>query len=111
MDTQRDQDTEDAGKRRSTRGRRRDTSETEGPASGEPLGDDRDLGADQGHKRGGRTDAVYGGRRRHVSRGAETSGRGWRVAGVGNIQVEGIPCRERRWGAGVTERCYGNDRY
>ena len=58
----------------------------------------------------GRTDTGNGDRRRHAARGAETSGGGWRVAGVGNVQVEGVPRWERRWGAGVTERCYDEKR-
>ena len=33
------------------------------------------------------------------------------MVGVGNIQVDGVPFRERRWVAGVTERCGDNNRY
>ena len=43
-------------------------------------------------------------RSRHAERGAETSGGGWRVAGAGKFQVDDIPLRERRWGAGVISR-------
>ena len=50
---------------------------------------------------GGRTDAVNTVRRRHMARGAETSGGGWRVVGVGYGQVENAQLRERRWGAGA----------
>ena len=39
-----------------------------------------------------------------MAQGAETSGGGWRVAGVGVVQVDDPPRRERRWGAGVAER-------
>ena len=38
-----------------------------------------------------------------------------RLAGVGvdvgDVQVDGGPYQERRWGEGVTERYYDNDRY
>ena len=51
-------------------------------------------------------DAGNGGRRRHAARGADASGGGWRVAGVGNVQVDGAPHRGRRWVEGATERCY-----
>ena len=36
---------------------------------------------------GGGTVTGNGGRRRHAARGAVTSGRGWWVAGAGNVQV------------------------
>ena len=49
----------------------------------------------------GRTDAGNGGKHRHAAQGAETSGGGWRVAGVGEVQVDDVPRQERRWGAGV----------
>ena len=32
------------------------------------------------------------------------------MAGVGVVQVEDPPRRERRWGAGVAERCANNKR-
>ena len=32
------------------------------------------------------------------------------MVGVGNIQVDGVPFRERRWVAGVTERCGNEER-
>ena len=53
MDTQRRNDSEDEGKRRSTRGGRRDKRDMEVPAEGEPPGAERDLGAGQGRERGG----------------------------------------------------------
>ena len=28
------------------------------------------------------------------------------MAGVGDIQVDGVSRQERRWGEGATERCY-----
>ena len=34
---------------------------------------------------------------------------GWWVAGVGNVQVGGVPLRERRWGSGGIDRCYNNE--
>ena len=38
---------------------------------------------------------------RHVERDEEASDRGWRVAGLAEVQVENVPLRERRWGEGV----------
>ena len=38
--------------------------------------------------------------------GVETRGGGWKVAGVGDVQVDGALCRERRGGAGARERGY-----
>ena len=32
--------------------------------------------------------------------------RGWRVTGVGDVQVDSAPRQERIWGAGATKRCY-----
>ena len=49
-------------------------------------------------------------RRRNAAWGADTSRRIYPVAGVGNIHVDSAPIRERRWGAGVTERCGDNYR-
>ena len=57
-----------------------------------------------------RTDAGNSKRRRHAAWGAETSSGGWRVTGVGNVQVDGVPRQERRWGVRVLERCYGDER-
>ena len=45
-----------------------------------------------------------GDRRGYAARGADTSGRGWRVAGLGDVQVGGASRQERRRGAGATER-------
>ena len=64
----------------------------------------------QGHGRrprvekGGQTDAVNGGRFKHVAQGAEYIGGGWRVAAVDDAQVDGVLVWERRWGAGERER-------
>ena len=41
---------------------------------------------------------------RHAAQGEETRGGSWQVEGVVDVQVDGVPRRERRWGAGVTER-------
>ena len=60
--------------------------------------------------KGGSTDAVNCDICRHTERGAEMSGGVWRVAGVGNVQVDGVPLQERRWVAGATERFYDYDR-
>ena len=42
-----------------------------------------------------------GGRCRHAAWGVETSSGGWRVAGVGDGQVDDAQLQEMRWGAGV----------
>ena len=74
-----------------------------------PPGADRDLGAGQGRQRGDeRTQETASdvGTRCGVqtqSQAAEAGG-GWRVAGVDDVQVDGVSLRERRWGAGATER-------
>ena len=46
----------------------------------------------------------------HAARGAETRSRGWQGAGVDDVQVDGVPRREWRWGAGETEGCYDKRR-
>ena len=51
----------------------------------------------------GQTNAGHGGRRSHTAQ-VMTSGGGWRVVVVGNIQVDYVPHRERRWVMGVTKR-------
>ena len=61
--------------------------------------------------KGGANGSGRRGRRRHVVRGAGTSGGGWRVVGTGDVQVDVVMFRERRWGAGMTERCYDKNRY
>ena len=71
-------------------------------------GDDMDLGEGQGQQRGGRKYLGNGGRFSNATRGSETSGGGWRMAGAGNVQVDSAPLWERRWGVGDTERCYKN---
>ena len=42
--------------------------------------------------------------------GSETSGGGWWVTGVGDVQINRVPLRDRRWKSGVTESCYDNKR-
>ena len=79
--------------------------ETEGPAVGKPPGGQQGPVCRPRATKGG-GDAVNGIGFRHMEWGTETSGRGWRVAVVVNFQVDDVPLRERRWGAGVTERCY-----
>ena len=44
-------------------------------------------------------------RHRQMARVIDTIGGRWQVAGVRDVQVEGVLCHERRWRAGVTERC------
>ena len=57
-------------------------------------------------KKGGLTDAGYGGRSRHVARGADMTVGGWRVEGVGKFQVDIVLRRKRRCGADARERLY-----
>ena len=52
----------------------------------------------------GRTDTGIGIIHGHVEQGEEAIGRGLRVAGVGDFQVDGIPRWERRCVAGAIER-------
>ena len=56
--------------------------------------------------KGEQTDVGNDGRCRNAAWGAYTSGGGWWVAGVGDIQVCNAPLRKRRWGLDATERCY-----
>ena len=46
---------------------------------------------------GRRTVTGHGRRRRHAAQGAETSGGGLNVEGVGDVQADGALRRERRW--------------
>ena len=94
---------EDSRKRRSTGREKGYTRKTEGPATGKPTEDFRDLGEGQGQKRGGKKKRDNG-RCRNVARGAETSGRGRRGAGVDDVQVDGVSRQERRWGVGSRRR-------
>ena len=66
--------------------------------------DDRDLCAVQGWQREERTTPVNGGRCRPAERGTETSDGGWRMEGVGNVQVGGASRQERRFGGGANDR-------
>ena len=43
--------------------------------------------------------------------GAETRCGGWRVAGAGDVQVDGALRWERRWGVGSSDRGNDNKRY
>ena len=54
-----------------------------------------------------------GTRRQNQARGAgrRLSSGGWQGVGVGDVQVDGAPYQERRWGAGVNERYEDNDQY
>ena len=61
--------------------------------------------------KGGVNNAVYDGRHRLAARGTEQAAEASGGVGVGNIQVNSVPYRERRWGLGVNERCYDNKRY
>ena len=40
----------------------------------------------------------------HEARGAETSGRGWKMAGAGDVQLGVDSILERRWRAGDTQK-------
>ena len=54
-----------------------------------PPQSDKYLGAGQCQQKGKRTSTGNSGRRRHAAQGVETSGGGWKVAGVGDVQVGG----------------------
>ena len=47
--------------------------------------------------RGVQIDVGNGDRLRHAARGTEASSGGWRVAGVGEVQVDNAPFREGVW--------------
>ena len=72
---------------------------------GEPPEAVKDLDAGQGRQRGDEQTRSDG-RDRNAAQGAETSGRGWWEVGMDNIQVDGVPLKERRWGARETEGFY-----
>ena len=98
---------EDAGRQRNTQGSRGiDTRETEVPTTGEPPRGQQVPGCRPWAENGGRTGAGKINSRRRAERSAETSVRGWRVTGVGDVQVDSAPRQERIWGAGATKRCY-----
>ena len=67
-----------------------------------PPGADRDLGAGQGQQRGGvkvmghilETGIQCGAQRQEAEAGK----------GVGDVQVDGALCRDRRWGVGTRYR-------
>ena len=88
---------------------KRGTRETEGPRQEKPRRLSGTWVQAEGGKGGGER-TRNNGRCRHVARGAETSGRGWQVAGVDDVRVDGVPRWDRRWVAGEIERCHGNKR-
>ena len=93
---------EDPRKRRSKREDEEGNTGDGGTHTGKPPEAVRDLGAGQVRQRGDKR--TRNGRRfRHAAWGAETSDRGWQRAGVEYVQVDGVPRREKRWGAGDTE--------
>ena len=110
MDTQRNQVPEDDMKSSSTLGGKQDIEARRYLKWANPQGLTGTWVQAKGEK---------GGENRHMIRrqtqacgaGRRASGRGWRVAGVEGVQVDIVLCRYRRWGAGVTKRCGGNDRY
>ena len=55
-------------------------------------------------RKGGGKRIRNGDRYRHAKRGAEMSSIGQRLAGVGDIQMEGVPRWKKRWGAVVIEK-------
>ena len=75
--------------------------------TGKISGTNRDLGSGWGGNEG-KNGCGNNISRRHAAQGAETCGISWKVAGVGNFQVDVAPLWKRRWGVGETERC-GND--
>ena len=50
---------------------------------------------DEGDKGGGKWTSKDG-RRRHAERGADMCGGGWQGVGVDDVQVNGVPLRERK---------------
>ena len=60
--------------------------------------------------KGGEKRRGNGRRNMHAAQGSETSGGSRQVPGVGDVQVDGGPRHERRWGEGVTERCCDQER-
>ena len=82
-------------------GRGGDTRETEGPTTGATPRGQQGPGRRLRAAKGGQTGVGRGGRSRHAACGAETSGEGWWVVGVGEVQVDDVPRRERKWGVGV----------
>ena len=67
-----------------------------GPMTGKPPRSLQGPGCRPRMAKGRRKNAGNGGRSRHVARGAAMSSGGWRVAGVGNGQVDDAPRRERK---------------
>ena len=53
----------------------------------------------------------HGGRRSHAAQGAETSGGGWWVVGMGKFQVDGAFHQESGWGAGEINRGNKKEHY
>ena len=80
-----------------TQGRRRETRQEnpQGP-TGTWVQSKGGKGGANGHGIQQQTQAHNAGHR--------ASGGGWRVAGVGDVQVDGVTIRERKWGAGVTDK-------
>ena len=114
IDTQRNQIPEDDGNWCSTWGGMRNTKDTEGSAAVEPPGVDRDLVAIRGRKRGGQTDAGYGGKRRHAERDTEQDAEHSTEAGRWQVRETSrwmAFFRERRWGLSVIDRCSDDNRY
>ena len=82
-------------------------AETQGirmpPRRENPPGTNRNLGAGRGRK------GVANGRRKRRQTQSCSTGRRdkwWRLAGVGNVQVDGFLLRESSWGEGSIERCW-----
>ena len=95
--------------RRNWEGRDRDIEVQRFPLQANHLCSDRDLGAGQGQKRGECTFTGNIVRRRHAVRGAGTSGKGWWVAGAGDVQVGGNSHQERTWGAVEKQEGFNNE--
>ena len=73
----------------------------EGPTEDDPPGTNRELGTDQGRQVRAK---LYGDGSRHAAQGAETSGKGWQVAGGEKVQVDSDPLQESICGASERER-------
>ena len=107
---QEDQGPEDDGKRSNTQGGRRDTETRRDPRRVNPQGPTGTwVQVESGNGGGGRSRTWR--KAQACCAGRRASGGGWRGVGVGDVYVDGVPCQERRWGAGVNERCGNDDHY
>ena len=101
IDTQRNQVKKYDGKRCITWGGRQYTEARMDPQQVNPQGPTGTWEQAESRKKGANGCRIRKKMQAH-STGHRASGGGWRLAGVGNIQVDGVLCQEMRWGGGVT---------